>query len=286
MSWLRNTGKILAFSHIPKTAGMTLNYLLRRHFGCGHLSVSYRGNQVVYTARDLKRDLRIQPFIKSISGHSLKPFVDFREFSLCWYTYLRNPVDRFISHYQYEVEKGGKRCSFREWYKTFHRENWQVRMLAGEEDLLAAKQILLEKFVFVGVQEHFDESLLILRSRLGIDDFEVSYAKPINASQSGIIRTNIGQNYESYEAEILEQNRLDIELYQFVTEEIWSRQLRDYGVENMQSDLRSCFGKLFGLQKRIEYGIKNIAYLSQRNLIYKPFVAFEKRTASARGQRP
>ncbi len=48
-----------------------------------------------------------------------------------------------------------------------------VKMIAGEEDVNAAIQILDEKIGFIGFTEYFYESLLLLKDRLLLDDFKV-----------------------------------------------------------------------------------------------------------------
>ena len=122
--------RIIAFSHIPKTAGMTVQLLLRRHFGLRHLDLP---KGFIYTEALLSRDLRLNPLIRSLAGHSLRPFVDFGalEDRLVWYTFLCDPVKRFVSHYQHAVEKGGVQTPFDEWLREPENANWQVRMLAG-----------------------------------------------------------------------------------------------------------------------------------------------------------
>lgn len=62
---------------------------------------SRTGSRSIYLYQDLKKDARLFRRLKCITGHGLKPFVDFREYEsrLRWFTFLRDPKKRFISHY-------------------------------------------------------------------------------------------------------------------------------------------------------------------------------------------
>ncbi|HYH81583.1 MAG TPA: sulfotransferase family 2 domain-containing protein [Longimicrobium sp.] len=261
--------RLIAFSHVPKTAGLTLNLLLRRHFGARHVDVVYRDASLAYTPRDLAFDLRLHPFARSLAGHSLKPYVDFGRFAarLDWYTFLRDPVKRFVSHYQHEVEKGGKTLPLAEWMRTFRRSNWQVRMLAGSEDVAAARQILDERMRFVGLQEHFDAGLLVMRRRLGLDGFRVGYGRPVNTARSTDLRDRIMDEVAKHRAEVEGQNALDMELYRHAVDVIWPRQVAEYGAEALRGDLAHEFADTAETPAE---GRRRLANRIYRNVVYKP----------------
>ena len=75
--------EIIAFSAIEKTGSITLTQLLRRHFGIRHFDcVDRRRTQgpLQHLAEDLRYDLRLHPWARSIAGHGLMPFIDYQEF--------------------------------------------------------------------------------------------------------------------------------------------------------------------------------------------------------------
>ena len=269
---------ILAFSHIPKTAGTTLSLLLQQHFGWRHMAIRFRRPPVVYTPRDLTFDLKLNPFVKSISGHSLKPFINFGELEsrLRWYTILREPRERFISHYQHYYNKQipGRALAFHEWMRTQVRQNWMVRMIAGEEDVEAAKQIIDDKIIFVGLVEKFNESLLLFRSSMGLCNLNIDYPEPVNAAKSIKAKQSIINSIDSFEDEIRDNNKLDIMLYDYVKYNIWSRQIEDYGVDRLNSDLREEFRQR---RPTIRARYNKLAYGTYRNLVYKPVLWYERR---------
>ena len=102
--------KLVAYSHVPKCGGSTVRYLLRRNLGIRHLDVlCKRGARPYYPPKLLQSDLRLAPWIQSIAGHTLKPCINYDNVAtITWYTILRDPASRFISHYQQEIEKGKK----------------------------------------------------------------------------------------------------------------------------------------------------------------------------------
>jgi len=52
----RRNNRLIVFCHIPKTAGMAVSYLLRRHFGFRHIQVTGWRLGSRYRARDLRFD--------------------------------------------------------------------------------------------------------------------------------------------------------------------------------------------------------------------------------------
>ena len=152
---------LTAFTHIPKTGGTTLNHILRRYFGIGHLEL-LRGSNPMYGHENIKKDFFLNPFLRSISGHQLHVYSDWGSFAnqMRWCTFVREPVSRFLSHYFHQVREKKSTLSFEEWVKRSpNMANFQVKWLAGREDLSAAKEILMHSYSAVGITERFETSV-------------------------------------------------------------------------------------------------------------------------------
>lgn len=235
-------GTIAAFCHVPKTGGMTFNHMLRRHFGWGHL-LAVNARDWYWRERDLRQVLRLNPRLRSVGGHALRPHSGFGslESRLRWYTILRDPIERTISNYQHQVEKMGQTEELRAWLRLPHNRNWHVRMLAGEQDLEAAKQVLREKMACVGVIERYHEFLLLLRRRMDWPDFNVTYERPRNPPRANDVRAHIKRNLHEYREDLIAANELDQALYDWALIEIYPLQIQEYGEDAMQRDLATEF---------------------------------------------
>jgi hypothetical protein len=212
---------ILMFCHIPKTAGTSMNWLLRRYFGRELLAAQARSGAPdgAYRALDLVRDLSLLPHSRCLSGHCLKPYVDFGEDErrLRWFTFLRKPEDRFLSLYLHQQVRSDPmyRMDLRDWARKFRRSNGMVRMLAGEESLDKAKEVLLCKFAFVGFVESFDASLHACAEAFGLDGFNRALGSRRMVSKGREILERIRADPASYSDCIAGNNALDRRLYDF-----------------------------------------------------------------------
>lgn len=268
--------EIFAFAHVPKTAGQLVRLLLRQRFGLRHMDVEHR-KTFVYRLRDFRADLRVCLSPRSIAGQALKPYTDFGEFTdrMVWYTVLRDPVRRYVSQYMYDTEVMGWDYDIPGWIANADRGNMQLWTLAGCLDVDRGKEIL-EKMRCVGLTEHLNESLLMIRERLGLRGFELTYSRPKNtaADRRGADRQRIREEFERRHDEVLDRNKLDIELYDYAVNEIWPRQVADYGRERLDRHVESEFATAkVSLSRRCRWWTG----FFHRNLIYKPCVKLDRR---------
>ena len=207
---------------------------------------------------------------------------DYEEFQdqMAWFTFLRNPIKRFISHYLFEIETM-KRISknlgdFEAWLDTPRAANVQVRFLAGADDVDKAKEILL-RMRCVGLLEHFNASLLLIRQRFGLKDFDVFYRRPKNTAASRekeVNRQRVQEEFDRHAERIEEINKSDIELHDFAIKEIWPKQVAEYGAEQLEADLEIEFPRKG--PTLVQCGRWWLGGM-HRNLIYKPFVRLDRR---------
>ncbi|WKK67361.1 sulfotransferase family 2 domain-containing protein [Lutimonas zeaxanthinifaciens] len=256
---------MLAFCHIPKTAGSTFNYILQKNFGCNLNSIIPR-NGSNYYYKDLKKDQFVYGGAKCIAGHGLKPFIDYKEFNskLKWITFFRDPIKRFVSQYIHQQTSNLSQYHMPiiDWAEKYERRNWQVKWIAGEEDLIAAKQIIEEKFIFSGVTEKFDQSLILFRSLLD-NKIDISYTTPKMVVRNYNLKNELlNEKYDSLLTFFIEQNELDIQLYDFAKRNFEKAFNQISLKERSYFEQRSfCREKMFGLK---------------RELLYKPYVYLTK----------
>ncbi len=180
------------FLHLPRTAGTTLNAILRDNFAPQEILSVYR-------AEDYRAARHLEPrqldSVRLIQGHLFlqsyrPPRMYDRDVRV--FTFLRDPVSRLISEYRFlktwranhmYTFLNDNRINFREYLLSGHQrlvyrgKNFMTRFFSGEglpverfprRELEMAKHNLEHEFTVVGIQERFDESLLILADAMGL----------------------------------------------------------------------------------------------------------------------
>ena len=220
--------KILAFCHVVKAGGTTVESVLRKAYGIRHLDVYPKTDAGEYKLAEMSRDLKFMPWVKSMSGHGLRPYINYGEFEqrLVWVIWLREPISRLISGYQHSCMRNGYSQSFDKFILDARRKNRQVYFLSGSpDDLVGAKKMLIEKVKVVGLLERFDESLSLLKYVVPNRALSLAYVKPKNVASSSEIARQIYENIDDYSGLLNEVAGLDIELYDWVKGSIYDAQL-------------------------------------------------------------
>ena len=248
-------GRPYLFLHIPKTAGTTLNNVFDNNLAAGSILDLYTEDQhrafadVTYDHIARYSLVRGHVFIEDFAEILDGP-VRFKVF-----TFLRDPIQRVISEYHflrrwpkshlYEYLNRND-VSLMEYVTSTCRRlrnrgcNNMANSLSGvqgagpEERLELAWHHLKDRFCFFGILERFDESLLMLRKTMGLDN--TFYEK----QNVRIAHSNVLVTPEEYEV-LCEYNRFDLLLYERAVEE-FSRRVELLGPA-FQSEVR-LFGKV------------------------------------------
>jgi len=257
--------KPLFFLHIPKTAGTTLNAVLNDNFAADKVFDLYTDDQREIlretTYEDIARyDLvRGHVFITNFA-HILDGPIPFHVF-----TFLREPVQRVVSEYHFLKAwpkshlyrfLNDNRISLSEYVTSERRElkwrgrNAMVNSLSGvehesmEDRLEAAWHHIKDRFLFFGILERFDESLLLLNKYAKLDRCFYERQNVRNAKGRYVATPEEVQL-------IQEQNRADIELYDRASKEF------DHRIDVMgaafQAELR--------LFRRVNEGFQRVSRL-------------------------
>ena len=141
---------MLIFYHMIKTGGTTLSYILRNNYGANHVEIfpvkivkkSETSKLNFCTTDDIEWFLKINKNISSMSGHYLHPYLKLPKIfqSVKSFTFLRNPINRYISLYNHAKRYGlFKNLSLSEFIdnpSTPNRShNYQTIFISGKESL-------------------------------------------------------------------------------------------------------------------------------------------------------
>lgn len=235
------------FLHIPRTAGTTLNRILQENF-------TSQETLSIYSKRDFTRHTEHSSeelaSIRLIQGHLLLPeFTPPRIYGLTVqpFTFLREPVSRLISEYQFlrTWEKNhlytylhqnnitfGQYISSTEKILRYRGKNMMTRCISGEDfpldkypykALAKAKRHLEKVFVFVGIQERFVESLVLLGEVMQLQTL-------FHEKRNALTEHSKVEIAEADKLLAKEMNKADADLYDFACNLLEER-IREKGVE-------------------------------------------------------
>lgn len=192
--------------HVPKAGGSTLRQLMNRNFGTGYYNSKSLLETKQYTCQDVSEIIRCHPGVRCFSDHKLSldlPF-DSEHARVMALSYVRDPVDRFVSRYFFhrhfeEVNCIAQRMSFREFANAELVEqdvdpqtNSQIYFLNGGrsfEDLAIIERALATKQAFLFPIERFDESCICLERLYPTTFSDLSYV-PANVSKKDAVITD------------------------------------------------------------------------------------------------
>jgi Sulfotransferase family len=230
------------FLHIPKTAGTTLVRILHRQYAKpGYVSIkagtSFE-NAKLQVVREEER-------FRLVYGHVPFGIHDALNRPVRYFTLVRDPVERVLSHYYFARSRQAhrlysqiteKRMTLRDYVMsgiTGELANGQTALLAGEElddpsgdlSLLERAQAnIMSHFAAVGVTEDFDRTIVLFKLTLGWRK-TLAY-ESVNVAAG---RPNAASVDEETLDLIQSQNRLDEALYRFVRDRFDSAMANDEG---------------------------------------------------------
>ncbi|HEX8474147.1 MAG TPA: sulfotransferase family 2 domain-containing protein [Pyrinomonadaceae bacterium] len=219
--------RVLIYLHIPKTGGLTLRSIIERNFPSD--SIHHIDGSPGSKERFIELPEATRRRINVLRGHM--PFgLHAHLYGRADYlTMLRHPVERIISLYYYilatpnnnfHAEVAGRRMSLADFVESriSQAKNHQTRMISGLENrfddaaLEVAKANLRTHFTAVGLNEKFDESLILFKRLLGWNN--IFYVKR-NVTKK---RPRLRDVPDATVKLIEKQNALDTELYEFAAQ--------------------------------------------------------------------
>lgn len=233
----RHDDRVLLFLHIQKTAGMTLQELLRGHCGPGLIRRVWR-RLAGTSGQGCKLDealRRLKPSDRLFMGHFCHGVHRVLDRPFTYLTFFRDPVARLVSLYHYSANTpaahyhsaaAGKSISeFLLQTPVLELDNGMTRFIAGDDQdffinrtpygkcdeqlLERAIENLERHFSFVGLQERFDESVLLLGKVLHWPD---AFYLTLNRGKARSASSPANQEMLN---EVRARNALDYRLYAY-----------------------------------------------------------------------
>lgn len=165
--------------HVPKAGGTTLRLLMRRIFGDNFYDATSLLETKQYSRVDVQEIIRCHPQYQCISDHKFSFDLPYGSnlVNILALSYVRDPVDRFISRYFYhrhfeEVNCIAQRMSFREFagaeligQQVHPQTNSQIHFLTcgrSTDDISFIENSLATGKAFLFPIERFDESCICM----------------------------------------------------------------------------------------------------------------------------
>lgn len=225
----------IVFFHIPKTGGTTLDYLTAKNYRIDYV---YQVNGPAFD-QHVAGVFKNNNMFRVLMGHyELNDYFYqlFDRRKMAQFTMLREPVGRVISYYdylrtspnhpKYEIAKDLTLKEFVTHPDIDEMPNGQSYRILGmlkdalwrktdksDDQLIAEVKYQLEKrFTLFGLTEMYDHFLLMAQRGLGWNDI---FYQRMNSSREKTDKSTISDDVIHL---IRDQNRIDIELYEFAKE--------------------------------------------------------------------
>lgn len=245
--------RVIAHLHLFKNAGTSVERGLRANFGSRWVSYDKTQSNARISVHELANYLVEHPHIGAISSHQLRPPLDsVGALVLDPLVFLRNPIDRIRSAYEFERTQAAdtpsataaRSMDFIDWIDFHHARgssqcaNFQCMALTAlradngaprvhafsVQDHLESAIATLDQLPVIGLVEHYDASCAALTAALASvhPGFELQPTRAnTTAGGKGLLDVRLKNLSESigqarFDA-LVEMNRGDLELWQWAT---------------------------------------------------------------------
>lgn len=186
----------LIFLHLPKNGGTTIHSILDRHYKPENThNIKVVNNSRLSTQEFIELPESERKKIKLLKGHMLFGLHNYLYGESKYITFLRKPENRVVSLYYYLKNKPNYKIrneipinnlTLDDFVRNINipeLHNAQIRLISGlehgtEEEMLEQALINIKNhFSFVGLQEHFNTSVIILSD---LYKWGIPYYKSLN----------------------------------------------------------------------------------------------------------
>jgi hypothetical protein len=168
------------------------------------------------------------------------------------------------------VSKNGCRQPFLRWLAQ--HANFQTQILSNSEDAGRAIELLETRVGFVGLVEHFNESLVLFRHWAG-DELDVRY-RSRNVALDNQIKARLLSDPKTV-ARIRACHAEDQKLYDYARNVIYPRQIARFGpgLTAALEDLET------SLPAEATLSLEQFVASAKRNMLYKPLTRYMQKAA-------
>ena len=201
------------YTHIEKCAGTSFNELLSLTFlRYIHITKNKHGGNELRNDLSLEQYKQLSKYHPSgIGGHSVRPYLEYYNEKHIKITFLRNPIDRYLSHLNHIIESGWA-TSVDDFLAKEQYKNFMTNKIAGSNDFNKASN-LLGGFDFIGDVNQYAKSLNYLQ-----DVFQkklISKTENRNERKSKDTYIKFSDLTNEQKIRVEENNINDIKLYDF-----------------------------------------------------------------------
>lgn len=222
--------KFLCFIHIERCGGTSMHHILRYNFPSflalkpRYYWANERGTELKLS--ELATFKKLLPFLSGISGHNTRLYYGYENIignEIFYFTFFRNPLKRYISHYNFQNAVMKKNWNFDDFILEHRFDNFITSRIAGKPDLEIAKRLLRDKLSFVGITEKFEESLFYFVRQLGISKLivcerQINEVKPNKNRYNTLTIEDLNENQLQ---KVRANNEIDLMLYDYAYNEFF-----------------------------------------------------------------
>lgn len=223
---------MIFFIHIEKAGGTSIHNAL----------LTYERNYKVlppikkhigwrYDQESIEKISRYIGTLTFVGGHAVSsiPNIIIQDKKPSYFSFVREPISRYISHVNWIYAKK-KNEGIENLLNNSNLDNIQCFRLCGSRNFEDAKRHIIDNDYFIGVMERFDESIYLLSKWLNQSKW-IYYSKANKLNKEDkIIRLN--QLNEINLNTIIEKNKEDIKLYEFIYNSYYLNQRNLIGFDN------------------------------------------------------
>ena len=225
--------------HIPKTGGTTLRDIIQRQYQAEKILMIPKLDE----SEDILKEVSTSQInqLKLIQGHLKYGIHNHFHRRAKYFAIIRDPINRVLSTYYYVLSQknnpqnlstSNNQMTIYDYVQSGVNPfliNGQTQLISGktgnidnpiiksEELFSLAKENIANDFLFLGITEMFDETILILKNMLG---WHMPYYSIAN-------RTKNKPNYDAVDPTVIsfikEHNQLDVKLYNITKTSLLNR---------------------------------------------------------------